>query len=69
MWNFIKSLFGEGKIRFEAHLSGGDKIVGKASYVGSLATFDEEEFKSDLKADIQRKTGEGVSNIKILEFL
>jgi len=64
MFDWIKKLFGEGKVRVEFTLTDGRTGVAKAKYIGDPSTFDVEEFK----ARIYVEYGASVKSIDGITF-
>jgi hypothetical protein len=65
MFNFIKKLFGEGKIRAEIECDDGSKGVVKIPYIGDLDTLDMVEFKDHVQRRCLVDYGKRVTKINI----
>jgi hypothetical protein len=61
----IKSLFGEGKIRFLVDYKDGSAQYVKVKYVGSLATLDDES-RADITNRIEVESGKRVRKITMV---
>ena len=64
--DWLKRMFGEGKIRMEVTLADGTKGVLKMSYIGSLATADADEIKEEATNRLYVEKGLTVRSIRIL---
>lgn len=66
MFDWIKKLYGEGKIRVECVLSGGRKCTVKMPYVGDIDTMDEIEVIQTAKDYVKVEHGLIVVSAKIV---
>ncbi len=64
MFDAIKRLFGEGKIRFEADYEGGTVTI-KVPYIGDINTLDEAEMIGLIKRRIFVEHGVHVFNVRM----
>jgi len=60
----IKKLFGEGRLRVEFTTEDGRQGVAKANYIGDPSTFDRNQFKQRIFVE----TGQRVSSIDKVYF-
>ncbi len=65
MFEFIRKMFGEGKIRTEVVCDDGTKGVVKVSYTGDLSTLDVLEFTKHVKNVCLVEHGRRVVSVKI----
>ena len=65
MFEFIRKMFGEGKIRTEIVCDDGSTGVVKVSYTGDLATLDHDELKQHVKNWCLVEHGLRVVSVKI----
>jgi hypothetical protein len=68
MFDFIKRLFGEGKIRIEAETLDGRGVVLKVPYIGDIDTLDVEELKLDLMHRCYVEHGERIHKLQITGY-
>jgi hypothetical protein len=68
MFDAIKRLFGEGKIRAEAETIDGRKVTLKVPYIGDINTLDVEEFKVEVRRMCFVEHGEHIQNIRITGY-
>ncbi len=68
MFDAIKRLFGEGKIRAEAETLDGKKVTLKVPYIGDINTLDRAEFDADVRRMCFVEYGEHIQNIRIIGY-
>lgn len=66
MFDWIKKLFGEGKIRVEFTDESGKEFIGKVPYIGDITTIEEEELKEEISNQWLVKTGARIVDFKIV---
>jgi hypothetical protein len=66
MFDFIKRMFGEGKIRAEIICADGTEGIVKMDYIGDLSTLDLDEFAAKVKQQVFVKYGRQVVKVNIL---
>lgn len=66
MLNFIKSWFGQGKVRTEFVCSDGSCGVAKIAYVGDISTLTASELIDHIKKTILVEYGKQVVNVKVI---
>ena len=64
--DWLKRLFGEGKIRVEMITADGRKGVGVIPYTGDISELDATEFKRDVIEQIWVSKGERVKEVTIV---
>lgn len=65
LFDGIKRLFGEGKIRISIKLEDGREGIVKVRYIGALSTIDDTDM-DDIKNRIYVETGSRVIDLEIL---
>jgi len=68
MFNWIKSLFGKGKIRVTLVTSDGMTGSAVVPYVGDIDTLDMVEFKDYVKREVLVEHGKIVTSMKIIGY-
>jgi len=66
MFDFIKKMFGEGKIRTEVHFDDGSFIVVKVPYIGDINTLDATELRETIRQRMLVDYGKRTTTIHIL---
>lgn len=66
MFDWIKKLFGEGKIRAEFELADGRSGIAKVPYIGQ---YDENKMLAHIKNSMQVEYGSKVTSLKITEHV
>lgn len=68
MFDAIRKLFGEGKIRVEAETLTGGKVTIKVPYTGDISTLVDAEFKEEIRRRVYVEHGERIHNIRITGY-
>jgi len=68
MFDWIKKLYGEGKIRANVVLSDGTTAVVKVPYIGDLSTLDAAEFEQDIIQKIWVEHGRHATSVTITGY-
>ena len=66
MFDFVKRLYGEGKIRAEVDFADGSFAVVKVPYIGDIDTLDLGEFRADIRRKCLVDHGKYVTSVKII---
>jgi hypothetical protein len=66
MFDFIKRMFGEGRIRFELTDENGKEWIGKAPYIGDINTMVESELKEEIARQWYVEHGTRIRDFKVL---
>ena len=66
MFDFIKKLFGEGKIRVEITFDDGAYASAKVPYIGDINTLDVAELKNHVKRLCLVEYGRRATNVNII---
>ena len=68
MIDWIKSLFGEGKIRVEGEFTDGTSFTAKVPYIGAISTMNETELFDNVKQSILVEHGKQVKTIRLVGY-
>ena len=68
MFDWIKKLFGEGKIRLEFTDNTGKVYVGRVPYIGDIDTLDVEELRDQVSKQWFVEHGTRIVDFKILGY-
>lgn len=66
MFDFIKRLFGEGKIRARIKCDDGSTGTATVPYIGDIDTLDEEELGETIRRQVFVNYGKRVTSVTIL---
>ena len=66
MFDFIKKMFGEGKIRTEVHFDDGSFTAVKVPYIGDINTLDVAELRRTIRKQMLVDYGKRVTQVNIL---
>lgn len=66
MFDFIKRMFGEGKIRARIVCSDGTTGVAKVPYIGDISTLNEDELKETIRQTVFVEYGKHVTSVTVL---
>jgi hypothetical protein len=66
MFDFIKKMFGEGKIRADVVFEDGSIGTVKVPYIGDIGTLSYCEFETDMKRKIYVEHGRKVRSVTIV---
>lgn len=69
VFDWLKRLFGEGNIYFDFVCDDGSTGRGKSPYIGDPATFDQNEYSEQIKAEIWHKHGKKVTQISNVRLM
>lgn len=66
MFDWIRRLFGEGKIRVKFTDESGKEFVGRVPYIGDISTLDQHELRTEVSNQWVAKTGCRIIDFKII---
>lgn len=66
MFDFIRRMFGEGKIRAEITCDDGSTGTVKVPYIGDIDTLDTSEFREEVRRQVLVNYGKRVTTVNII---